>query len=111
MLRLSPGGPAMQHRIVTALLGCGLVFAMPPASVPADACSRVFSNDNGVAMVVGRTMDLYMDDHAALQVRPRALAGGGMLGANDPNPLRWTSKYGSVGIASLGQAVSDGMNE
>ena len=81
------------------------------STAPADACSRVFSNDNGVAMVVGRTMDLYMDDHATLELRPRALKHGGFLGIEDPNPLSWTSKYGSVGIKSLNQAVSDGLNE
>jgi penicillin V acylase-like amidase (Ntn superfamily) len=102
----------MKRRFSTALLSSGLLIGMPLASsMPADACTRVFSNDNGTAMVVGRTMDLYMDDQAALQVRPRALADGGFLGVTDPNPLSWTAKYGSVGIKSLNQGVSDGMSE
>jgi penicillin V acylase-like amidase (Ntn superfamily) len=102
----------MKRQLSIALLGSGLLIGTPIASAaPADACSRVFSNDNGVAMVVGRTMDLYMDDHAALELRPRGLKHGGFLGIEDPNPLNWTSKYGSVGIKSLNQAVSDGLNE
>ena len=102
----------MKRRLSIVLVGSGLLIGAPMASTaPADACSRVFSNDNGVAMVVGRTMDLYMDDHANLELRPRALKHGGFLGIEDPNPLSWTSKYGSVGIKSLNQSVSDGLNE
>jgi penicillin V acylase-like amidase (Ntn superfamily) len=102
----------MRRRLSIALIGSGLLIGAPIAfTAPADACSRVFSNDNGVAMVVGRTMDLYMDDHAALELRPRALKHGGFLGIEDPNPLSWTSKYGSVGINSLSQGISDGVNE
>ena len=94
------------------LLSCSLLAGASLATpLSADACSRVFWNDNGVAMVVGRTMDLYVDDHAAMELRPRGTVEGGFVGVTDQNPLRWTSKYGSVGIKSFGQAVSDGMNE
>jgi penicillin V acylase-like amidase (Ntn superfamily) len=94
--------------LVCSALSLGLVFVL---TQPANACSRVFSNDNGIAMVIGRTMDLYMDDKPALELRPRGQAGGGFLAVDDANPLTWTSRYGSVGIQSLNQAVSDGMNE
>jgi choloylglycine hydrolase len=75
------------------------------------ACSRVFSSVNGKAMVVGRTMDLFISDQAGLALRPRGLGAGGMLGVADANALKWNSKYGNVGVLSLGKIISDGLNE
>ena len=91
----------------------GLVLLITGVLRPgiAQACSRVFSNANGQAMVVGRTMDLFVDDRAALVLRPRALAAGGLIGLNDDHALRWHTRYGSTGVLSLGTVISDGINE
>ena len=74
----------------------------------ASACSRILSNANGTA-VVARTMDLYMPDQAKIMIYPRGMTRDG--GVADGNTARWTAKYGSVAVNSLGIATSDGMNE
>lgn len=75
---------------------------------PASACSRVlFSTPQN--HVVARTMDLFMPDHARVVVYPRGIARDG--GLADVKTARWTSKYGSVTVNSLGVATSDGINE
>lgn len=75
---------------------------------PATACSRIlFNTDHG--HVVGRTMDLYMPDHPTLVAYPRGISRDGTVA--DGNAARWTSKYGSVTVNSLGVATSDGINE
>ena len=70
------------------------------------ACSRVLFNsaDN---VVVGRTMDLYMPDHAKLMIYPRGVARNGGV----PNSAKWNAKYGSVAVNSLDVGSSDGINE
>ena len=86
-----------------------LLAALSPQA--AQSCSRVLSNRNGQAVVVGRTMDLYLDDKAALVLRPRGLEAGGMVGASVPNAKRWRVKHGSVGVMSVGTVLADGLNE
>jgi penicillin V acylase-like amidase (Ntn superfamily) len=95
-------------RALLTAVAAGGALAAPLA---ASACSRVFSNANGKAMVVGRTMDLFLKDDPALVLRPRGLMGGGFIGISDPNPLRWRARHGSVGMLSMGRVISDGMNE
>ena len=69
------------------------------------ACSRLlWVNDK--ATVVGRTMDLYMSDRARVLVLPRGIVRGGGDGM-----LSWKSKYASVSLTALDNAVSDGLNE
>jgi choloylglycine hydrolase len=75
---------------------------------PATACSRILFNTNH-DHVVGRTMDLYMPDHPNVVVYPRGISRDGAV--TDGNMVRWTSKYGSVTVNSLGIATSDGINE
>ena len=64
-----------------------LLGALSPEA--AQSCSRVLSNSNGQAVVVGRTMDLYLDDQAALVLRPRGLEAGGLVSASVANAKRW----------------------
>lgn len=59
---------------------------------PADACSRIFWNSNGKAMLVARNMDL--EDFPAMYVMPAGIKRTG--GEDLRNPARWISKYGSV---------------
>jgi len=86
-----------------------LLAALSPQA--AQSCSRVLSNSNGQAVVVGRTMDLYLDDKAALVLRPRGLEAGGLVSASVPNAKRWRVKHGSVGVMSVGTVLADGLNE
>jgi penicillin V acylase-like amidase (Ntn superfamily) len=76
------------------------------------SCSRVLSADNGQAVLVGRNLDWPIDMGTGLWVFPRGIKRNGLAG----NPLIWTTKYGSVAVASYAPSkkvagVLDGMNE
>jgi len=100
-----------------------LALAVVVPSPPAPACSLVFLNENDVAKVVVRTMDLPLHFREAprLVVFPRGmtkdsahsvLPGAAVQVAGlDDHPMRWTAKYGSVGMVGFDTAVSDGVNE
>lgn len=81
----------------------------------AEACSRILWNDNGYAVMVGRTMDWPESTEPVLTVFPRGLArDGGKAGPETvvaENPARWTSRYGSVVTTVYGIGTADGMNE
>ncbi len=64
------------------------VMAALLASPFAEACSRVFWNDNGVAMVAARTLDWSHSFDDVLMVFPR---GQKMNGGFKDSPT-WTSK-------------------
>ncbi|WP_421694979.1 linear amide C-N hydrolase [Aestuariivirga sp.] len=87
------------------------------ASLPgiADACTRVLWNDNGYAVMTGRTMDWPESTEPVLTIFPRGLErGGGKAGAEvivTDNPARWTSKYGSLVTTIYGIGTADGINE
>lgn len=95
---------------VTAATLAALTLASPYAS----ACTRIFSNTNATK-IVGRTMDWATTTEPTLMVMPRGLShDGGRLGPTEVipvNPLRWTSKYGSVVTTIFGIGTADGMNE
>ena len=91
------------------LLALFLLGAFSPEA--ATSCSRVLSNSNGKAVVVGRTMDLYLDDKAAMVLRPRGLKAGGFVSASVQNVKRWQVRHGSVGVMSVGTVLADGLNE
>ncbi len=71
-------------------------------------CTRVFWNDNGVAMVVGRTLDWETSDAPRLWVIPRGVERSGVAGAGS---MDWTTKYGSVTMQGWGAATTEGVNE
>ncbi len=73
------------------------------------ACSRILSNANGQARVIARTMDLDRPDHDQIAVFPRGMSRVSDTG--DGKPLKWTSKYGSVGVVTGGKSTPGGMNE
>ena len=72
------------------------------------ACTRVLNADNGQAVLVGRTMDWYQDMKTNLIVYPRDIEREGMASVN---PLKWTSKYGSIVATVFDAMTTDGMNE
>jgi hypothetical protein len=60
---------ARAHQFALGIVALALLSESLPGGVaPAEACSRVFSSAgaNGQAMVVGRTMNLFINDNAAL---------------------------------------------
>ncbi|MCO5221448.1 MAG: linear amide C-N hydrolase [Thermomicrobiales bacterium] len=78
-------------------------------------CTRVFWNDNGKALVVGRTMDWPESTEPIWTIFPRgAKRNGGMLAGHSlglENPLKWTAKYGSLIVSVYGLGTVDGLNE
>lgn len=73
------------------------------------SCTAIFWNNNGVAQVVARSMDLYISDLPTIMANPRGINRKGEAGNNS---LTWKSKYGTVTVTAFRtHAVSDGMNE
>ena len=70
-----------------------------------DACSRVLWNNNGKAVVVGRTMDWSHTWNDIVFVYPR---GQEMTGGVEDG-LKWKSKYGSVGCSISPYAKKHGL--
>jgi penicillin V acylase-like amidase (Ntn superfamily) len=95
--------------ISTKLLLLSVNFFLLLYSGYSYSCSMVFWNNNKIAKVVARSMDLYISDAPQLVVNPRGIARDGDAGENS---LKWTSKYGSVVVTAFNSdAASDGMNE
>ena len=72
------------------------------------SCTRVFWHTNKKAKVVGRTMDLFVDDQPRMVIYPRSVERDG--GAGD-NSLKWKAKYDSLVMTAFEAVVADGMNE
>lgn len=89
---------------LAAALAAGLLAPWPAA----EACTRVVYNGPNGTVLTGRSMDFAMEIPANLWVFPRGMDRDGAVG---PDPLRWTSRYGSVIASSWDIATSDGMNE
>jgi len=85
------------------------------ASSGAFACTRILWNEGGPAVLVARTMDWPESTQPILTVLPRGLKhDGGKVGGedlHDPNPQKWTSKYGSLVTTVYGLGAADGINE
>jgi len=66
--------------------------------VNAEACTKMFWNTNGKAMLVGRNLDLGENEQPIFYVFPKGLTrtGGTFAGA-----LTWTSDYGSLMVTGL----------
>ncbi len=92
-----------------------LAFAALTPPSPTFACTRVLWNGGGPAILAGRSMDWPESTDPILTVLPRGLKhDGGKLGKeslNDPNPMIWTSKYGSLVTQLYGLGSADGINE
>ena len=78
-------------------------------------CTRVLWNDNGLAVVAGRTMDWPESTEPILTALPRGLQhDGGAFGpgrAVAENPVLWTSRFGSLVTTIYGLGAADGLNE
>lgn len=91
-----------------ALVSGVAVVAAGVFVAPARPCSRVLWNDSGRAVLVGRNMDWFEDIRSNMWVLPRGMARDG---ATPRNPLKWTSRYGSVVLTAYDTATADGVNE
>jgi penicillin V acylase-like amidase (Ntn superfamily) len=94
-------------RVITSIL---TVFAIAFAisNSPAAACTRVlYVGDNGL-VVTGRSMDWKEDMQSNIWAFPAGISRDGSAG---PNSIKWTSKYGSVGVSGYEAGIPDGMNE
>ena len=72
------------------------------------ACSRTLWKAVGQPVLVGRTMDWTGKMGTKLHMMPKGMVREGMT---DENPLKWTSKYGSVVATIWDGATADGVNE
>lgn len=99
---------------IVSVMVLGFVVAGLAARI-AQACTRVLWNDNGLAVVVGRTMDWPESTERVPTVFPRGMVrDGGRAGELEvvaENPLRWTSRYASLVTTTYGIGAADGMNE
>jgi penicillin V acylase-like amidase (Ntn superfamily) len=94
------------------LAACSTLAVMSMAFTPwhyALACSRILYETGNGTYITGRSMD-WNDPNAktALWVFPRGMERDGGIGKQ---PVKWTSKYGSVITSFYDSASSDGMNE
>ena len=105
----------VRGKLASAAVSAALLIALAGFPGLADACTRILWNDNGYAVMVGRTMDWPESTQPILTVFPRGLQRDGGMAGKDAvvadNPARWTTKYGSVVTTVYGIGTADGMNE
>lgn len=73
-------------------------------------CTVCIWADSDIATVSARNMDWFMEMDTKLWVLPAGISHVG-CDPEDPNPLTWTSKYGSVITSVYDVASADGVNE
>jgi penicillin V acylase-like amidase (Ntn superfamily) len=109
-----------QRRILATVALAGLLLLQ---TFPTAACSLIFINNNDVAKIVVRTMDLplHIPEAPRFVVSPRGLEKDAahsvlpgvtakLLGLSD-NHLKWKAKYGSVVMVAFDVGVTDGLNK
>ena len=77
-------------------------------------CTRFLWNTNQLAVFSGRSMDWPESTQPLLVAFPRGRERNGLNPTglvNDPNPLRWTSRYASLVTTIYGLGTVDGLNE
>ncbi|MGE0023126.1 MAG: linear amide C-N hydrolase [Hyphomicrobium sp.] len=82
------------------------VLAVPAADV--EACSRALWTTKAGQVFVGRTQDWTEKANSTLRKFPR---GQERVSPIAENPLRWTSKYGSLVITGYDIGTHEGVNE
>ena len=73
-----------------------------------NACTRVVYQGPNNTIITARSMDWKEDCKSNLWIFPRGMERNGEIGKN---PLRWTSKYGSIVTSAYEICSTDGMNE
>ena len=72
------------------------------------ACTRIVYEGSNNTILTARSMDWKEDSQTNLWIFPRGMQRNGEVGKN---PLKWTSKYGSVVASAYDICSTDGMNE
>ncbi len=72
------------------------------------SCTRFLHVDPNQGVFVARNMDWYERMQSRLIVYPRGIE---RQGSAEVNPLKWTSKYGSIVTTAYDTGATDGMNE
>jgi choloylglycine hydrolase len=99
-------GQGLAHRIVALSL-----IGLTAGAMPAQACTNFLLKAADGSPVSGRTLEYALEVPSDVVVVPRNYDYVGTRPADAPN-VKWTSRYGIVGVMSFGQPfVSDGMNE
>ncbi len=91
--------------VVVIMLAIILVFL---ASVNTDACTRMFWNTNGKAMVVGRNQDIYVNDQAIIYALPEGLNKNGGIEDSPLNGLLSTAALQSKSNIQVSTGLSKG---
>lgn len=111
-MKFAPQRRAFLRSAGHTALAAGATALLPPT---AEACTRVLWNDNGLAVIVGRTMDWPTSTDPVLTVLPRGMPrDGGRVGSRvaiPDNALRWKSRYASMVATTYGVGSADGFNE
>ena len=77
-------------------------------------CTRVLWNTNDLAVLTGRTMDWPESTQPLIVAFPAGRQRDGIQPTgivDDPNPLRWTSRYASLVTTIYGAGSVGGLNE
>jgi len=74
----------------------------------AEACTRVVYQGPDNTILTARSMDWKEDSRSNLWIFPRGMERNGEIGSD---PMRWTSRYGSVVASAYDICSTDGMNE
>ncbi len=102
----------MLNKILEKSVIATMLLGMVGMSQSADACTRVLhvTKDHS-SVITGRNMDWYLRYPTTLWKFPRGMERSGLT---KENPMKWTSKYGSIvaiQTADGQSATADGMNE
>lgn len=73
-----------------------------------EACTRVVYVGDNNEVITGRTLDWKSPIGTNLYVMPRGME---RMGYDEPNTIKWVSKYGSVVSVGYDVGVNEGMNE
>ena len=96
-------------KIILLLGGLALVLAVTQAT---DACTSIRIKTEDGLVFYARTFEGGIDYQSGLAVIPKGTAYQGTLPDNTSKGLKWTAKYGLVGMTAFGQPLlSDGINE
>ncbi len=96
----------MPSKCIIAAVALGFVLAVPAVNV--EACSRVLWMTKGGEVFVGRSQDWTEKVNSSFRKFPRGLE---RVSPVDENPLRWTSKYGSLVVTGYDIGSHEGVNE
>lgn len=97
------------NKLVNSLLALLLVNSFSVSNnVKLNACTRVVYQGPNNTIITARSMDWKEDCLSNLWLFPRGMERNGEIGKN---PLKWTSKYGSVITSAYEICSTDGMNE